>query len=161
MTSEGLQSPKYAAYSHTLGRWRLQPSVDVHVEGVPWPIPENSLFQVTNLRWLMAQVPTHTGYIWFDLLCIPQNTSDPLFGPRAQIEIANQAEIFRLADIAIAWFNWRPRWSGLRSAVERLVLLYASCDNTSTYQSDAAFEKATVAASETTHLLSYPPGVEA
>ena len=161
VTTEGLQSPKYAAISHTWGRWRLQPSVDAHVEGVPWPIPENSLFLVSNLRWLMAQVPTHTRYIWFDLLCIPQNMSDPRFGPRAQIEIANQAEIFRLADIAIAWFNWIPHWSGLRSAVEWLVLLYASCGNTSTSRSDAAFEKATVAASETTHLLSYPPGVEA
>ena len=161
VTTEGLQSPTYAAISHTWGRWRLQPSVDAHVEGVPWPVPENSLFQVRNLPWLMAQVPTHTRYIWFDLLCIPQNMSDPLFGPRAQIEIANQAEIFRLADIAIAWFNWIPHWSGLRSAVEWLVLLYTCLENTSTFRSDAAFEKATVAASETTHLLSYPPGVEA
>ena len=161
VTTEGLQSPDYAAISHTWGRWRLQPAVDAHVEGVPWPIPENSLFQVRNLPWLMTQVPTHTRYIWFDLLCIPQNMSDPHFGPRAQIEIANQAEIFRLADIAIAWFNWIPHWSGLRSAVEWLVLLYTCCDNTSTYRSDAAFEEATVAASETTHLLSYPPGVEA
>ena len=161
VTTEGLQSPRYAAISHTWGRWRLQPSVDADVEGVPWPIPENSLFQVSNLRWLMAQVPTHTRYIWFDLLCIPQNMSDPVFGARAQIEIANQAEIFRLADIAIAWFNWVPHWSGLQSAVEWLVHLYASRDKTSTYRSDAAFEKATVAASETTHLLSYPPGVEA
>lgn len=72
VTTEGLQSPKYAAISHTWGRGRLQPSVDAHVEGVPWPIPEISLFQVSNLRWLMVQVPTHTRYIWFDLLCIPQ-----------------------------------------------------------------------------------------
>ncbi|KAK8041508.1 hypothetical protein PG994_014515 [Apiospora phragmitis] len=38
--------PEYVCISHTWGRWRL-PSF-VGVDGVPWPVPENSLYNAQN-----------------------------------------------------------------------------------------------------------------
>lgn len=121
-----LEAPDYTAISHTWGRWRSKSFTEAVVDGVPWLVPENTLFNVHDIPIFMAQVPTTSQYVWFDLLCIPQNMSHPDLGPRAQIEIANQANIFRRASRVIAWFKWVPEWSGLRSTIEWLALVYAN-----------------------------------
>lgn len=105
VVTRGLASPKYIAISHTWGRWRKTPSSDVLVQGVPWQVPENTLFEAVCLPALLALVPFPARYIWFDLVCIPQDMSHPVLGPRAKVEIANQATIFKSASLACAWFN--------------------------------------------------------
>lgn len=128
VTTDDLEAPDYTAISHTWGRWRSKSFTETVVHGVPWLVPENTLFNAHDLPFFMAQVPTTSQYIWFDVVCIPQNMSHPDLGPRAQIEIANQANIFRRASLAIAWFNWVPEWSGFRSTIEWLALVYANDD---------------------------------
>lgn len=108
VVTSGLGSPKYIAISHTWGRWRKRPSSNVFVQGVPWQVPENTLFGVVSLPSLLALVPFPTRYIWFDLVCIPQDMSHPVLGQQAKVEIANQATIFKSASLAYAWFNWVP-----------------------------------------------------
>jgi hypothetical protein len=60
----------YLVISHTWGRWRIN-GEDIAVDGVPWPVPGNTIFDVTNLPDMLAAVPFDTRYIWFDLVCIP------------------------------------------------------------------------------------------
>ena len=151
-----LEAPDYTAISHTWGRWRACPPKEAKIARVPWPIPENTIFEVTELPTLMAQVPTSTRWIWFDLLCIPQNMSDPELGPRAQIEIANPASIFRNAVFAVAWFNWIPDWKGLQSTLEWFGLMYAHCNEPGSFILEEAFANSFSMAEQSTHLLIYP-----
>jgi hypothetical protein len=109
----------YTAISHTWGRWKKS-TPPVRVDGVEnWLIPENEIFNVKNLPQILVDVPTKTPYVWFDLLCIPQDRS-----ARALEEIARQATIFRKAQYAIAWLNTIEHWSGLKGAVEWMSLKY-------------------------------------
>ena len=109
----------YTAISHTWGRWKKS-TPPVRVGGVEnWLIPENEIFDVKNLPQILVDVPTKTPYVWFDLLCIPQDRS-----ARALEEIARQATIFRKAQYAIAWLNTTENWSGLKGAVEWMSLKY-------------------------------------
>jgi len=150
-----LESPHYIVISHTWGRWRKIPFSDVPVPGVPWPVPENTLFNVISLPSLLARVPFAARYIWFDLFCIPQNMSDPNFEARAKTEIANQGTIFKRAFLACAWFNWIPSWDGLRNAIEWLSLVYVDCNEPSAFRLQEARDKAKLRAEEPTSLL-YP-----
>jgi hypothetical protein len=109
VTMKALGSPEYLAISHTWGRWQPSPATPVRVPGVPWRVPVNTLFDVTTLPDLMERIVFPVRYIWFDLLCIPQEMSDPNFAPRAKIEIANQAAIFKSASRALAWLNWASK----------------------------------------------------
>jgi hypothetical protein len=59
------------------------------------------------------------GYIWFDLLCIPQDRS-----VRALIEISRQVVIFSNAISAIAWLNDAVSWDSLRATARWLSLFY-------------------------------------
>ena len=109
-TSTLEEIPLYTAISHTWGRWEKS-SQPVTVEGVyGWLVPENDIFDVKLLPDILRKVPVSTPYIWFDLLCIPQDRS-----PRALNEIARQAVIFRGAKYAIAWLNTISDWKGLRA----------------------------------------------
>ncbi|RDW90946.1 hypothetical protein BP5796_02111 [Coleophoma crateriformis] len=108
----------YTAISHTWGRWPKD--APIWVPGVTeWLVPQNEVFDVLNLPSILAKVPTTTPYIWFDLVCIPQNGS-----PRATQEIARQAEIFRHAKHAIIWLNRIDSWEGLEAALEWMSLVY-------------------------------------
>ncbi|MCJ1387455.1 hypothetical protein MMC18_000298 [Xylographa bjoerkii] len=157
VVTEHLDSPAYTAISHTWGRWQIQPYTSQRVSGVPWSIPKNTLFDVVSLPYLMTQIPSLTRYIWLDLLCIPQSMSDPIFGPRARIEIANQAAIFRSASFAIAWLNVVPQWSGLLNAVEWLAAVYVGCNKADSFDLEEPFmEMLTLEANKITYLLSYP-----
>lgn len=118
---------RYTAVSHTWGRWLLEDAPSLEVEGVDqWMIPQNSKFPVQNLPSLLSLVPTHTRYIWFDLVCIPQKPPEPELIERARLEIGRQAKIFRRAEFAIAWINEDQvqSWSGLRAAIRRLSIHY-------------------------------------
>lgn len=142
--------PMYTAISHTWGRWQ-KPGEAVTVEGVhDWLVPENSIFNVKSLPAILREVPVTTPYIWFDLLCIPQDRS-----AIAVREIARQAVIFRGAQYAIAWLNMIPDWSGLEATTEWMCLEYLSFSDfrnaTSSLKSLAA-EKFS-AASSSTHLF--------
>src|ERR1700735_2606351 len=88
--------PRYACVSHTWGRWR-EDKPPVRLPGVEWLVPTNTRVRVQNLPQQLKD-SFASGYLWFNLLCIPQDRS-----PLALSEIARQAEIFGGAISAIAW----------------------------------------------------------
>lgn len=101
------ETPKYTCVSHTWGRWRIDKMVSV--EGVPrWKIPENTDFDVRGLPLALQQCCEHltTDYIWFDLLCIPQEETEPHLTELARREISRQALIFGNAVACVAWFSY-------------------------------------------------------
>lgn len=92
--------PKYAAISHTWGRWATGRAV--HVKGVTgWKVPQNTRFPVEEIPEILRRAPFNTPYVWLDLCCIPQDPGSAI-GAR---EIARQAQIFRNAQIVVAWLN--------------------------------------------------------
>ena len=114
--------PAYVAISHTWGRWR-KPTYCRSLN-VPWDIPENEIFAVSELPALLREAPFSERYVWFDLLCIPQERNNP----RSRIEIANQAAIFKSAKFACAWLKVVPSWSGLKYAIEWLSVAYCNAN---------------------------------
>ncbi|GAB7324002.1 hypothetical protein MBLNU13_g07404t1 [Cladosporium sp. NU13] len=102
-TSALLEWPHYTCVSHTWGRWRSKTGEVIRLEGVPWPIPCNDKFNVSELPTHMAKVPSATPYVWFDLLCIPQQDNQAL----TDREIERQGKIFQNAQCAIIWLNDR------------------------------------------------------
>lgn len=92
---------QYTCISHTWGRWDKS-SPPVPVDGVDeWMFPEYSIYEVTELPAILAKGPISTRFIWFDLICIPQDTSQKLH----QVEISRQAIIFQHAASYIGWLN--------------------------------------------------------
>lgn len=109
---------RYLTISHTWGRWRCETESLAVVDGVPWSVPMNSRFDVRNLpREMKDKAFFSAPYVWIDLFCIPQDTTDAeLLGIRDS-EIARQGEIFSNAGGAVIWFNDVPDWHGLETAV--------------------------------------------
>lgn len=107
--------PSYVCISHTWGRWRR--STSANVPGVPWLVPENTLYDVCDLPEQLAQLGFE--YIWFDLFCIPQDESE-----RAQLEIANQAAIFKSSQRCLAWINDVEAWDVVEYALDWMCLKY-------------------------------------
>ena len=123
IVEELTEAPDYLCVSHTWGRWpkkrndgTLEPPIQIL--GVPWLVSQNEKFDVENLS-SMLQEAFISGYVWFDLLCVPQDRSE-----RAFLEISRQALIFGNAKWVIAWLNDVDSWSGLNSVVEWLSLFY-------------------------------------
>lgn len=111
--------PDYVCVSHTWGRWRLE-GEGAKVDNVPWDVPRNSRFNVSELPEVLYKV-FQRGYIWFDLFCIPQDGS-----ARAEIEISRQALIFSNAVGAIAWVNDNDAgWNNLSQAVKWFCAFWA------------------------------------
>ncbi|KAI0549193.1 hypothetical protein F4679DRAFT_276384 [Xylaria curta] len=109
--------PVYTCISHTWGRWRVGTSV--MVDGVPWLVPENSLYDVKQLPAMLHELPA--SYIWFDLFCIPQD------GRKLQdIEISRQSTIFRNSRTCVAWIHDADSWTGLKLAIRWMSLRYFS-----------------------------------
>ncbi|RDW56568.1 hypothetical protein BP6252_14096 [Coleophoma cylindrospora] len=107
------ESPSYIAISHTWGRWKKTNQPSIKIDGVPWLVPQNTRFEVSSLPNILDNADWGTRYLWFDLLCIPQD--------RSQIairEIARQAEIFRGAKHAVAWFNDVNSFRGLDAIIK-------------------------------------------
>lgn len=100
----------YAAISHTWGRWRPKGEACIEVPGVPWPVPVNTRFRVSNIPQLLKSCSRVLScqYIWFDLVCIPP---EALFGEDGDTwesikrrEIRRQAHIFISTTKIVAWF---------------------------------------------------------
>lgn len=106
--------PEYICVSHTWGRWRDRAKPNLSLPNVPWLVPQNTKFRVEDL-------PDRLGtafpgqYVWFDLLCIPQDRSE-----RALQEISRQAQIFGNATTVVAWLNDIEDWAGLRHTIDWL-----------------------------------------
>ena len=120
-----LQVEPYICISHTWGRWILLDStgqpLEASVEGVPWPIPRNSKFDVQDIGQLLQNANFREQYVWFDLLCIPQ------CGYQQDImdtEIARQAAIFGSSRLTGAWLNDIEDWVGTQHALRWLSALY-------------------------------------
>lgn len=120
-TSSFENSPEYICISHTWGRWRVDPSVQV--DGVPWLVPQCSKFEVRSLSALLqrafGQRSIFSKLIWLDLLCIHQDGS-----PKANEEIARQASIFHNCRLCIAWMHDIQTWTGLERAINWTGLTY-------------------------------------
>ncbi|KAK8051732.1 hypothetical protein PG993_003117 [Apiospora rasikravindrae] len=110
----------YTCISHTWGRWKKKPESRVEVQGVKWKIPENTLFEVTNLPTILRQSGCKTRFIWFDLVCLPQDISSPEY----QSEVARQATIFHHASSCVAWINKVASWKNLRASLRWLCLYF-------------------------------------
>ncbi|CAI6291710.1 unnamed protein product [Periconia digitata] len=110
--------PRYTCISHTWGRWRV-PNTFHRVEGVPWPVPVNTRFDVHKLPDIFAANKWTTPYLWFDLYTIPQNGSK-----LADEEIARQHIIFRNSSAAVAWISGIQSWDKLSNGIEWLALSY-------------------------------------
>lgn len=92
--------PKYTAISHTWGRWLTGQPVQVNgVDG--WKVPQNTRFPVEELPEILRRGPFETPYVWLDLCCIPQEPGSAI----GASEIARQAQIFRNAQVVVAWLN--------------------------------------------------------
>lgn len=110
--------PPYTCVSHTWGRWRKVKENAVSIGGVPWLVPQNSKFVVAQLPEELLSA-FGTGYVWFDLLCIPQDRCE-----RALIEISRQAAIFSNASSVVTWLNDALTWNGLRTVAKWLSFFY-------------------------------------
>lgn len=115
--------PNYIAVSHTWGRWKTD-DPGLKLEGTDWLIPQNTKFKVDKLADILQDIPFSHQYVWFDLLCIPQDRSE-----RAKIEISRQATIFRQANTTIMWLNEIQDWKYLPLAVDWMCLKF--CRNES------------------------------
>ena len=98
----------YRAVSHTWGRWKKHDEPCISLPGVPWAIPQNSKFNVQDLPRLVKGLKCR--YLWLDLLCIPQDESNPKMLEIQKSEIARQATIFRHATQVVAWLNDVKNW---------------------------------------------------
>ncbi|KAG2411668.1 hypothetical protein HFD88_009224 [Aspergillus terreus] len=120
---------EYAAISHTWGRWRKHDCPSVRIKGVnDWLVPQNTRFSVTDLPTILSSASLGTPFVWFDLLCIPQDTSDHQLKQIARDEIGRQARIFRGAKFAAAWLNDVDEWEGLHVALRQISTQFLRTD---------------------------------
>lgn len=97
---------QYTCISHTWGRWK-KPTDPVEVKGVEgWLVPENSIFEVKELPQILSEAQVSTQFLWFDLVCIPQDTTNKLY----LTEVSRQSIIFQNASGCIAWMNTIDSW---------------------------------------------------
>lgn len=117
----------YTCVSHTWGRWKKKPLSCVQVPGVEWEIPENTLFDVRDLPNILRQTKSESRFIWFDLVCLPQD----IMSPEYHSEVARQATIFHHASSCLAWINSVTSWTNLRASLRWLCLyfLHAGCNS--------------------------------
>ncbi|KAL8366068.1 hypothetical protein RB595_004717 [Gaeumannomyces hyphopodioides] len=123
------EPPQYMCVSHTWGRWRRKYLPAARIPGVPWRVPRNSRFDVTDLPRRLGSLGCR--FIWFDLVCIPQNGS-----PEADDEIALQAAIFKGSQGCVAWLNDVESWEGVKSGLRWLGLKFLR-NTTRPYESTA------------------------
>ena len=91
--------PEYIVISYTWGRWKLPTrESDWSVEGAHWKVPANRLFSKEDFTKAIRAIAGNMN-AWVDVLCIPQDDSDP----EMAVEIEKQSEIFRSASRAAVW----------------------------------------------------------
>lgn len=85
-------------------------------------IPElgETLFNVLDLPGILRQTKSASRFIWFDLLCLPQDVASPEY----QSEVARQATIFHHASSCLAWINNVTSWTNLRASLQWLCLYF-------------------------------------
>ena len=132
--TKNLSGPiEYTAISHTWGRYKKKDYTKfpkIYLDGMKeWSIPQNSKFKVEQLPEILASVPFNTPYIWFDLVCIPQEPMDEQLIFISVQEIGRQAKIFRRAKIAAAWFNDIDTWKSMNAAISRLSINFLQGGN--------------------------------
>ncbi|KAI3391114.1 hypothetical protein diail_7937, partial [Diaporthe ilicicola] len=108
----------YTCISHTWGRWKKSPETVANLAGVDWAIPENTIFDVTDLSNILARTPANTRFLWFDLVCLPQDINSPEYA----YEVSRQAIIFYHASACIAWLNQISSWNNMQSCIQWLAL---------------------------------------
>ena len=108
---------QYICISHTWGRFRIREQF-AKIPGVSWAVPCNTQFSVRSLPDQLTRV-FQKGFIWIDLLCIPQDRT-----PLALGEIARQSLIFVRATSVVAWINDLFEWKDLQAAIEWVSLFY-------------------------------------
>ncbi|KUJ06309.1 uncharacterized protein LY89DRAFT_726625 [Mollisia scopiformis] len=119
---------EYAAISHTWGRMALWDKALVEVPNVKWPIVQNSRFPVERLPEILKDASKSLGvrYIWFDLVCIPQNCARGVVAPQWKDihleQVSIQAKIFSGAKHAAVWFSDVTGFEGVKAAVESAVI---------------------------------------
>jgi len=130
------------------------------VEGIPWwRVPENTVFNVTDLPQLLSRCRGRltTEYIWFDLLCIPQESKDPQLAELALREISRQALIFRNAAACIAWLSYAEYWEAEQATLNWLSLAYLRLSTSpQIYQVEQSLGPAEKAAEKPLQLLKHP-----
>lgn len=107
---------EYTCISHTWGRWKKETAA--HLTGVDWAIPENTIFEVTDLPNILAEAPARTRFLWFDLVCLPQDVTSPDYTS----EVSRQATIFYHASACIAWINQILSWHNMQDCIRWLAL---------------------------------------
>jgi hypothetical protein len=118
------EMPSYRIISHTWGRWGKRDSdnkpISCPISSVPWPVPQNTLFNVDQLPEMLKKIQDYPGiqYVWIDLLCIPQYGASEEFQILTAKEIAKQAQIFKNAIFPILWLNNIEDWSSTKAAIE-------------------------------------------
>lgn len=112
----------YTCVSHTWGRWKKEPLSWVRVPGVEWKIAEldETLFDVRELPNILRQTKSASRFIWFDLVCLPQDVASPEY----QSEVARQATIFYHASSCLAWINNVTSWKNLCASLRWLCLYF-------------------------------------
>lgn len=109
---------EYTCISHTWGRWKKETAA--HLSGVDWAIPENTIFEVMDLPDILAEAPARTRFLWFDLVCLPQDDTSPDYTS----EVSRQATIFYHASACIAWINQINSWRNMQECMRWLALHY-------------------------------------
>ena len=141
--------PEYCCVSHTWGRWRKDA---IPIDGVPWLVPQNEMFEVERLPVHLQQIRPSTRFIWIDLFCIPQDGS-----PKADDEINRQALIFQNASRCIAWINDVKQWNGTSKALDWLGISYLHATiSPGIYDTDTLLSSIGHEAETTSELLSAP-----
>lgn len=115
-----VEKPVYWCVSHTWGRWRKEPSIQI--DGVPWLVPQNDRFIVSDLPKHLKQLQQSLGeplFVWIDLFCIPQHESF-----KANEEINRQALIFQNASRCLSWQNDVIGWAVTRDTLTWLGLSF-------------------------------------
>ena len=109
-TANFTKPEKYTCVSHTWGRWRKKKWAQI--PNIPWLVPLNTRFDVEALPDTFYNMKDRftTDYIWIDLFCMPQDTSDPHLAKVLTEEIPRQAVIFQNATSCIAWLNYIHHW---------------------------------------------------
>lgn len=99
------------------------PNPGIDIEGVGWKVPRNSKFEVETLpkifrnqRYLFFPIKN----VWFDLFCIPQDASQPIWAAAKKEEISRQATISGSAYQAICWLNDINDWKPLQVVIQWL-----------------------------------------
>lgn len=152
--------PEYTVISHTWGRGALPGQGYIVPDGLKYPIPHNSTFDVTTLPATLEtlQGRIRPSYVWLDLVCIPQGKEGELDEEDQHLrlsEIARQGTIFRNATSSIAWLHDVQDLSSLAALFEWLCMPTLKPGNCSDHEEQLSEFKDQLLA----RIKRWPPGL--